>query len=182
MNDELESLSIRVRDQGRHVSALFETTDPAKILRRPTPTRWSVVEHVFHVTLTDVPYVERIDAALRKGREDGRLGGGPYRGAPIGNWFARTMEPPPKRRLRTTRELEPPMDLDPDAVEAEFRSTRERLIASLAAAEGLDLDALRIGSPFLALLRMPVSSAFRVLVAHGDRHLWLAEEALGQVG
>lgn len=181
MSEELESLVRRVRDQEAHVRTLFGTVDPERLVRRPTPTRWSVVEHIAHLQLTDRPYLERIDAALRRGREEGRTGEGPYRGGLIGNWFARAMAPPPRRRLRTTRQLEPGIDLDPAEVLADFRAGRGELVASLRAADGLDLDALRIRSPFLALLRMPVSSAFRILVAHGERHLWLAEEALGQV-
>jgi len=181
MNEELESLAGRVRDQQARVRALFESTDAERLVRRPTPERWSVVEHIAHIGLTDRPYLERIHWALEKGRVAGRLGSGPYRGGVIGNWFARSMAPPPKRRMRTTKRLEPPIDLDPVDVLADFEARCDALVASLAAADGLDLDALRMSSPFLALLRMPVSSVYRVVVAHGDRHLWLVEEALAQV-
>ena len=180
MNEELESLAGRVRDQQARVRALFESTDAERLVRRPIPERWSVVEHIAHIGLTDRPYLERIHWALEKGRVAGRLGSGPYRGGVIGNWFARSMAPPPKRRMRTTKRLEPPIDLDPVDVLADFEARCDALVASLVAADGLDLDALRMSSPFLALLRMPVSSAYRVLVGHGDRHLWLVEEMLGR--
>jgi len=179
MSGELESLAKRVREQGEHVRTLFETTDRARLARRPTPGRWSVIEHIHHIVLTDRPYLERLDEALRRGRERGRVGHGPYEGGLIGNWFARSMEPPPRRRMRTVKRLEPPIDLDPADVLEVFSATRGELVDSLRAAHGLDLDALKMSSPFMALLRMPVSSAYRVLVAHADRHLWLAHEALG---
>lgn len=181
MNDELQSLTDRVREQGEHIRTLFASTDPERLARRPDPNRWSVVEHVEHVGLTDRPYLERIAAALERGEERGRHGTGPFRGGLIGNWFARTMAPPPKRRVRTTRQLEPAMDLDPEKVLAAFEARCDALVASFETADGLDLDALKLSSPFLSLLRMPVSSAYRVLVAHGDRHLWLIEETLGQL-
>lgn len=181
MNEELQSLTDRVRDQRGHVRALFESTDHDRIVRRPDPGHWSVVEHVSHVGLTDRPYLERIAEALERGEERGRYAEGPFRGGLIGNWFARMMAPPPKRRMRTTKELEPPIDLDAEAVLGDFEARCEALVASFEAAEGLDLDALKISSPFLSLLRMPVSSAYRVLLAHGDRHLWLIEETLGRI-
>lgn len=181
MDEELRSLTDRVREQSAHVTALFESTDPGRIVRRPDPSHWSAVEHVAHIGLTDRPYLERIAEALERGHEAGRFGSGPFKGGLIGNWFARTMAPPPKRRMRTTKRLEPPIDLDPDSVLAGFETRCEALVASFEVADGLDLDALKMSSPFLALLRMPVISAYRVLVNHGDRHLWLVGETLGQL-
>lgn len=181
MDEELRSLNDRVREQRAQVRALFESTDPERIVRRPDPSHWSVVEHVAHIGRTDLPYLERIAEALERGHEKGRYGSGPFKGGLVGNWFARTMAPPPKRRMRTTKELEPPVDLDPDTVLGDFEARCEALLASFEAADGLDLDALKVSSPFLSLLRMPVSSAYRVLVNHADRHLWLIEETLGQM-
>lgn len=181
MDEELRSLTDRVREQSAHVRSLFESTEPERIARRPDPSHWSVVEHVEHMGLTDRPYLERIAEALERGHEKGRYGTGPFKGGLIGNWFARTMAPPPKRRMRTPKRLEPPIDLDPDTVLAGFETRCDALVASFEVADGLDLDALKMSSPFLAVLRMPVSSAYRVLVNHADRHLWLIEETLERV-
>ncbi|MDX1577347.1 MAG: DinB family protein, partial [Gemmatimonadota bacterium] len=135
-------------------------------------------EHIAHLTLTDRPYFPPIRAALDGERASGRSAEGPFKGGMLGNWFARMLEPPPRRRLKTAKKLEPPRELRREEVSADFVACRDELLALMRAADGLDLDRARLRSPFLALLKMPVSSAFAVLLAHGRRHIWIAREGL----
>ncbi len=89
------------------------------------------------------------------------------------------MEPPVKRRMRTSKKLEPLRDLDRETVRADFAACRDEMIALLRDADGLDLDRAKITSPFLSILRMPVFSAYQVLLAHARRHIWLARQTAG---
>jgi hypothetical protein len=91
------------------------------------------------------------------------------------------MEPPPKRRMKTPGKLEPPPALDRDAVIGDFAACRAEMVQTLRSADGIDLDRTTIRSPFLWLLKMPVFSAYQVLLAHGRRHIWLARETLAAV-
>ena len=43
---------------------------------------------------------------------------------------------------------------------------------------GTDLDAIRMASPFMKLLRAPAFSWFVVLTAHNRRHIWLIRQTL----
>ena len=56
---------------------------------------------------------------------------------------------------------------------------REEMIQLLRAADGIDLDKARFTSPFASFLKMPVYSAYNVLLAHARRHIWLAKEIAG---
>lgn len=177
MNEQLETFAAQVREQAEEASRLLGAGDELAAIRRPAPDRWSVAEHIAHVSVTDGPYLEQIDAALEAGRRAGRSGEGPFRGRLLGNWFARLMEPPPRPRLKTLGRLEPPEALAPGTVLEEFEGRCRAIRESVVRADGLDLDRISIRSPYLWLLRMPVFSAYRVLLAHGRRHLWLAREA-----
>jgi len=151
---------------------------PDEFLRRPGEDRWSAAEHLAHLPLTERPYFTVIEAALRAARSRGRLGVGPFKGGAVGNWFARMMEPPVTRRMKTIQRLRPPLALTIDGVVAEFEAARDALRGSLELAKGVDLDAAKLRSPFLKPLKMPVSSAYPVLLSHARRHLWLAHEAM----
>jgi hypothetical protein len=120
--------------------------------------------------------------ALDEARRRGRMSDGPFRGRPLGNWFARKMEPPVKRRFKTMSALEPPKTLDPTTVRTDFSRCRDELIDLVRGGEGVDFDRATIRSPYLRLLRMPVSSACNVLLAHARRHIWLARRALATSG
>lgn len=172
--EDMIAEAVRQRDE---VSELLGGMDEAQATRRTDGGRWSAAEHIAHLTLTDRPYFPAIEEPLLKARAAGRLADGPFRGGAIGNWFARILEPPPKRRMRTPKKLEPSRDLDRETVAAEFVACRDELIALMRSADGVNLDRAVMRSPFLAILRMPVSSAFEVLLSHGRRHIWLAREA-----
>ncbi len=167
----------RQRDE---VSALLRDLADDEFSRRPDLRRWSPGEQIAHVPLTDRPYFEKIGRSQKRARSAGLESSGPYRGGKLGNWFARTMEPPVKRRMRTSKKLEPPRELDREAVGADFAACRDEMIALLRDADGLDLDRAKIASPFLSILRMPVFSAYQVLLSHGRRHIWLARRTIEQ--
>jgi len=154
---------------------------PDAFLRRPGEDRWSAAEHLAHLPLTERPYLPVIEASLRAARSRGKLADGPFEGGAVGNWFARMMEPPVTRRMKTMQRLRPPLALTIDGVVAEFDAARDALGASLELARGVDLDAAKLRSPFLKPLKMPVSSAYRVLLSHARRHLCLANEAVENV-
>jgi hypothetical protein len=61
----------------------------------------------------------------------------------------------------------------PDRVLADFRALTDGFLAVLARAEreGLDLSKVRIASPFLRLLRLPVGAFLEALAGHAQRHL-----------
>lgn len=178
MSGQIDELMERVRDQTAEARALA-ASDPAGFARRPEEGRWSAAEHLAHLTLTGRPYLDVMNPALSDARSGGRLSEGPFRGGAIGNWFARMMSPPVTRRMKTMAKLTPASDLTSEAALAGFEAFQEALASSLELGRGVDLDAAKMRSPFLAILRMPLYSAFLVLLNHADRHLWLAREAMG---
>lgn len=180
MNPQLQEMIAEADRQREQVTALLDALDDQAFSRRAGPGRWSVGEQIAHVALTDRPYLAAIEAALREGRARDRRSGGPFKGGMLGNWFARALEPPPRRRLRTRPDLMPPPGLERHAVRDDFAACRRELAATIASAADLDLDRIKIRSPFLSLLKMPVFSAFHVLLAHGRRHIWNATRTLEQ--
>ncbi len=179
MNDQVLDMIAEAERQRDEVTALLRDLADDEFSRRPQPNRWSPGEQIAHVPLTDRPYFEEIGRSQKRARSAGLESQGPYRGGKLGNWFARMMEPPVKRRMRTPKKLEPPPELEREAVIADFAACRDEMIALLREGDGVDLDRTKITSPFLSILRMPVFSAYQVLLAHARRHIWLAKQTAG---
>lgn len=178
---ELEAVRQRVARQTADIQTLVETLDDAAFLQRPAEGRWSVGEHVAHLGLTTGPYLPALERALEKGRARGRTApDGAFRRTWLGRWFVQSMEPPPKRRMKTFRKMAPPAPADLSRVQTmeEFGRVQEELLATLDRAEGLDLGRIRVRSPALWILRFPLIQAVEGLAAHTDRHLWLMRETL----
>jgi hypothetical protein len=178
MSQQVAALVVEVERETDEILQLAGALDPDAFLWRPHPDKWSVGEHIEHISLTNRPYLTAIEGSVRAAREAGWLATGPFRGGPLGRWFTRMMEPPPRRRMPTVGHLEPPPDLDREAVLAELQAVQEATITSLHAADGLDIGRAKIRSPFFKLLRLPVIQAFEVMLAHTRRHIWLMQEVM----
>lgn len=165
-------------EQTDELTSLFGAVDDARLGRRPPTGKWSPVEHVDHLIKVNQGYLRSLDQALGRGRAAGSTGTGPFRGSVVGRFFARAMEPPVKRRMKTMKAMQPESELAVEPTLAVFVDHQTSIRELLANAEGLDLDAIRMSSPFMKVLRAPVFSWFSVLLAHNRRHIWLIHEAL----
>ncbi len=166
-------------EQSRDLSSLFHTVDDAQLVRRPPSGKWSPVEHVDHLIKVNQDYLRALDQALGRGRAAGKTGTGPFKGSVVGRFFARSMEPPVRRRMKTMRAMLPDSDLPVEPTLAVFLDHQASIRELLVAAEGLDLDAIRMSSPFVKMVRAPVFSWFSVVLAHNRRHIWLIRNGLG---
>jgi hypothetical protein len=168
--------------QASEVTEMLTRLDPEQLNWRLEPNRWSIGEHVAHLSLTNKQYVDAIDRAVRDARAKGWTAPGPYRYGWFGNWFVRQMEPPPRMRMRTFRTLEPTPNRPGTEILREFVATQNGLIAALKTASGVDLGRAKFRSPFIRLLRLSVGQGFSAVLAHNRRHLWHARRILSAAG
>jgi hypothetical protein len=171
--DELDAASARAAGLGARV-------DEAAFHARPSSGGWSAAECVAHLTLTTAGMLPRIDEALRAGR-GGVADAHRYRRGLMGALLIWTMEPPSRVRTRTVAAFVPESTGTRADVLAAFAASQAALRDSLGRASGLDLDRLRIVSPFNARVKYNVYAAFCLLLAHERRHLWQAERAIAAV-
>lgn len=172
---------------GEAARALAEGLSPEQLRWKPAPDRWSVAECLDHLVRTGEVYLDAFDETIEERRREGLVGGHGYRPTLVGRWLVRVLEPPPRLRVPSPavvlprRREEPAPDTgngsegggggDPLA---DFLALRPALAERLQAADGLDLRRVRMSSPFFALIRFDLGSAFRIVAAHERRHLWQA--------
>jgi hypothetical protein len=168
---ELAGYARQAEEQNREIAALVTQLSQAQFEWRPG-ARWSIGEHIEHLSIATRPYLKAIRAALDTARARGLTGSGPHRRGWIGEWFVRSMEPPPRMRVKTPTFLEPQPNLPREEVLARFLETQADLLVVLREANGVDLGRARMRSPFLKPLKLSVGQAIRVILAHNRRHLW----------
>lgn len=158
-------------------SRLFDSHSPEQLTRRPRPEAWSAVECVAHLSLTAAALLPLLEAALRELREKGRCRGSPSRMDWTGRLINWSLEP---RWLRTkTVARFEPVRVGPLAeVLPAFLGHQDAILRVLRSAEGLDLTAARIVSPFDERVSYNAYSALRILETHERRHLRQAEAAV----
>jgi len=105
-----------------------------------------------------------------------------YRRDFFGWLLCRMAEPPYRLRAATTPRFIPTVRGSRADVLAEFVRLQQELTARLYRADGLDLSALKIVSPFDNRLAYHLYSCFRILPTHQRRHLWQGEQVLKELG
>ena len=174
MSPRLARLRAELETTRRRAHAIAEPLDETSWATRPAPTEWSASDCLVHLNLTSRAFVPLLRDALAEGR--GR-GGTPrchmdLMGSLV--WWAAPLRVP----VKTTEPFVPPGPERRPAVLEEFDALQEQMMRFVEDADGLDLVALRIVSPFDARLRYNVYSALRIIAAHQRLHLSQAERAV----
>lgn len=179
----LEAYRRQVADIRRDADDVLDGLSDAQFNWRPDPHRWAVAECLSHLTVTGSAYLGALDRALAEARSRGLTGGRPFRPGLLGGWMTRSMEPPPRIRMRAPRSILPPTPDRPLAeVRAEFMALQDALERRFGEAEGVDLARARVTSPLASFLRMRLGDAFAFLLAHERRHLWQARRVRDEPG
>lgn len=175
---DLDEVVREIHRQTAEVERIAAALRPEELDWRPSPEKWSVGGHIAHMVILNGPYLEAIAGSLSKARERGRLGEGPFRHPWFGRWFAGSMEPPPKRRWKTSPKMVPDPLVAGGDVLASFRDCQGELARLAEEACGVDLGRARLSSPFMRLLRFSVGATFGILLSHNRRHIWLIRELM----
>lgn len=161
----------------REARSVLDDLTPEQANQRPGRGRWSVVQNLAHISKTAVPYLDIMEARL-----EGGLADRPYRPGILAHLLRRSMEPPPRFRIKTQKTLEPGESLDPESVLAEFEGVHERLAALVRAADDDRFVRYRFRSPYMNLIVIRGDQAVDTLLAHARRHLWQARQARRALG
>jgi hypothetical protein len=143
---------------------------------RPDGDRWSIAECLDHLNATARVYLPALDEGISDAIRRGVYGEGPFKY----NWLGRLSVRFSDTRLR----LKAPDDVRPEAnrtrreIIAAFRAYQVQYIDRLRQANGVDLARARVRMPATSWLRIPLGSAFLVMVAHARRHLAQAQKIM----
>jgi hypothetical protein len=169
---DLDALTDEVR--GR-----FGALSAEQLAWQPSPTRWGVGHCLVHLAKTNELYREALASAFRTAQVEGRSGRALVRGGWFGRWFTGAVGPSMRIRAKAPRSVRPPQGA-PEAGSLEnFLTEQQRARGLIEDARGLDLDAVRIHSPFSRLLRFRAGDALRIVVEHEKRHVKQAVAVLG---
>ncbi len=143
---------------------------------------WSVAQCLDHLAKSNAVYTAHFLPVTHRARA---AGGGRFAGLRptwIGRWFVRSLEPPPRQRTRTFANLVPPSSVPIAAAVAAYLASHDDYRRLVAAAAEVDVNRVVARNPFIAAVRMRLSTALLVVPAHDRRHLWQARQVLRQPG
>ncbi|HMJ58807.1 MAG TPA: DinB family protein [Gemmatimonadales bacterium] len=186
MNPDLQDMLRQLEAIKADGQALCAGLSESQFNWRPGEGRWSIAECLVHLNRSVTATLPAFDRAIAEGRAKGRTaqGGEPARYGWFSRWMIRSMEPPPKRRMKTFPIFQVPVGGTHAIVRVlpEFVAVRDQLAERVRQADGLDLTKNRTVSPVTRLLRMPLGAYLQFVITHDRRHLWQARQVRNSPG
>ena len=176
MHAQIADLVTQLEHATAAARAVAASTDEVAFSRRPAPEKWSPAECIAHLNITSEAYLPLLDAAITANAGALRSDAVRYRKDFAGWLLAWTMEPPYRMKVKTPAAFVPGATQPREIVIADFARLNIALADRARSLTGLDLNTIKIPSPF-GRLAYNVWSAFNILAAHERRHLWQAERA-----
>jgi hypothetical protein len=143
---------------------------------------WSVAQCLEHLAMTNGIYVSHFLPVAQRARASHAGSFSGLHPTWFGRWFARSMEPPPRQKIKTFKNLVPPSSIRLATALADYLASHDGYRELVAAAAAVDANRIVTANPFVRGIRMRLSTALLVVPAHDRRHLWQAREVQAAAG
>ena len=181
LSPEVDDFRKRFERISADADALTAPLNDAQFAWQPGPASWSVAHCLDHLNATARSYLPVLDEGIADAIRRGLYGPGPYTYNWVGRAFVWIMEPPVRVRAKAPKPFQPAPSRPRRDIMAAFHAYQVQYIDRLRQASGLDLARARVASPVVRWLRIPLGSAFAVMIAHERRHLAQARRVIAQM-
>jgi hypothetical protein len=181
-----ESLIDQLEQDVKQISAAAEhlrTADPVKLSYCPEEGQWSVSQVIEHLNMYSrhyLPLIERSMVPISKDTNAWFVSGF------WGNYFTKMMMPRNvyeiRNKMKTPKSFVPGKGSNVEQLFQEFLQHQQKLSQLLEVARRRNLNTIHIPVTINRFIRLRLGDIFRFLVAHEQRHMIQARNAVKAVG
>jgi len=177
--DQLEADIRQITAAAEHL----KTADPVKLSYCSKEGEWSVVQIMEHLNMYSRHYLPQVERAMVPITKDTNAWFVP---GFWGNYFTRTMMPKNvyeiKNKMRTQKNFRPGKGINVENVFKEFLQHQNKFLQLLEIGRRRNLNTIHIPVTITRFIRLKLGDIFRFLVAHEQRHIMQARNAVKAVG
>ena len=179
MSPHLQSVADTFAESRERLHALVGGVDDEAFNLKPSAKGWSAGECVVHLNKMAKAYLSAMEPLLGP---DAPRGAGPFEWGWLSRRFIEGVRPG-SRPLPTGGGMKPPpvqglrSAVDRERAVARFDADTDRWLALCERADGVDLARVKMRSPFLPIVRLPVGAFLEGMGLHAVRHVGQAERA-----
>lgn len=170
-------------EQLQAASQHLHNANAVKLTLAPEQGKWSATQCLEHLNIYNRYYLPAIETALDEAQKGQNAWFNP---GTLGNYFTNMMSPKdiyePKGKMKTFAAFKPAKALNVDAVFSEFDGHQQKLLDLLERAREYDLEAVRIPVSMTKMIKLKLGDTFRFLIAHEQRHMMQARNAIRKAG
>jgi hypothetical protein len=181
-----EDLINQLQADVKHIIAAAEhlqTADPVKLNYCPAEGSWSVAQVLEHLNAYNRYYLPAIEKSMIHISKDTSAWFVP---GFWGNYFTKMMMPKNvyevKNKMKAMKSYSPTKGLNVEAVFKEFFQHQNKLLQLLDVAKRRNMNSIKIPITISKLIRFKLGDTFRFIIAHEQRHMIQARNAIKAVG
>ena len=167
----------------KEAAAFFAAADKNKLVYSTEAGKWSVVQVLEHLNAYNRHYLPTIERELASVTHDTNAW---FNSGFWGEKFTKMMTPSTvyevKNKMKTQKRMSFPNSLNIETVLKEFVAGQDRLLQLLERAKGKDLAKIHIPITLTKLIKLRLGDTFRFLIAHEQRHMIQARNAIKDAG
>jgi uncharacterized damage-inducible protein DinB len=177
--DQLEADVRQIIAAAEHL----KQADPVKLSYNAEQGTWSVAQVLEHLNMYNRYYLPAIEKSMIHITRDTNAW---FVSGFWGNYFTRMMMPrnvyEVKNKMNASKHYTPEKSVHVESVINEFLQHQQKLLQLLEVSRRRNLNTIRIPISITKLVRMKLGDTFRFLVAHEQRHMIQARNAIKAVG
>jgi uncharacterized damage-inducible protein DinB len=164
-------------------AAHLHNADAIKLSYPPGEGRWSAVQCLEHLNSYNRYYLPSIQSAMQAAPKDQNAWFIP---GFWGNYFTKKVMPgnvfEVKNKMKTAKAFNPTRAINVEKVFVEFDKHQVKLIELLDKAKNYDLEKIMVPISLTKVIKLKLGDIFRFVVAHEQRHMIQARNAIRAVG
>lgn len=161
----------------------LQTADPVKLSYCPEEGKWSVAQVIEHMNAYCRHYLPLIEKSMIHISRDVSAW---FVSGFWGNYFTNSIMPKNvfeiKNKMKTSKLFSPDKSVNVEAAFKEFFQHQNKLLQLLEVAKRRNLNSVHVPSAMSRLIRFRLGDIFRFLIAHEQRHMIQARNAVKAVG
>ena len=177
--DSLQADVKQLLEAAEHMKGM----DKMKLAYPLAEGKWTAIQALEHLNMYGRYYLPAIEKAISL-NTGGKAAW--FNSGRMGDYFTNTMKPKNvfevKNKMKALKGYVPAVALNPDKVLNEFVEQQHQLLQLLDCARERNLNEIRIPISISKLIRLKLGDTFRFLVAHEQRHMIQARNAIHNLG
>ena len=162
---------------------LMKDMDKIKLAYPLAEGKWTAVQALEHSNMYGRYYLPAMEKAISEAPDQKAAW---FNAGRMGDYFVKMMKPTNvyevKNKMKTQKGYNPPVALNVETVIGEFLDQQQKLLQLLDRARNKDLNAIRIPISISKMIKMKLGDTFRFLIAHEQRHMIQARNAIHGLG
>ncbi len=182
MNQELSQLIDELNAVATDSRSSFGQLTTQQLNWKPSPDEWSVAQCLDHLIVSNdqfVPLINRVKRGEYKPSLKERV---PLLPRFFGPLVLRAVRPQGQRKFKATKPFQPATSEIGGDIVSRFGTQQKQIAEQMKSTDNLDLQKIIVTSPIASFVVYSLFDAYRIIVAHDQRHVAQAKRVMAREG